>query len=214
MMMKKRNKGKKALTAVGAVVAAGLMPGFIAATPGCLPVQGPNTGITAADAVAIDGQEYSFDELYAKQHPDSADSSDKLHGVADVSRYGTAYPSTTPLQVLARRKVEIAYRHVDQKPTFPGGEAALKEFIETHIQYPPKALKKKVQGCVVVEFIVKATGKIGETKVVQSVDKELDKEAVRLIKTLPFIPARRNGQAVSSWYTLPVVFTLPEESDN
>ena len=70
--MKKRNKGKKALTAVGAVVAAGLTPGIIAATPGCLPGQGSSAGITAADVVAIDGTAYGFDELYAKQHPDSA----------------------------------------------------------------------------------------------------------------------------------------------
>ena len=68
-MMKKKNKynRKKALTAVGAVVAAGLTPGFIAATPGCMPVQGPNVEVTAADAVAIDGQAYNFDELYAMQ---------------------------------------------------------------------------------------------------------------------------------------------------
>ena len=65
--MKKKNKGKKALTAVGAIVAAGLTPGIIAATPGCMPVQSPSVEVTAADAVAIDGQAYSFDELYAMQ---------------------------------------------------------------------------------------------------------------------------------------------------
>ena len=69
-MMKKKNKGKKALTAVGAIVAAGLTPGIIAATPGCMPVQSPSVEVTAADAVAIDGQAYSFDELYAMQQVD------------------------------------------------------------------------------------------------------------------------------------------------
>lgn len=213
MSMKKKNTAKKKLAAVGAVVAAGLTPGVITGAPVCSPQ--PGAGITAAEVVAIDGQEYSFDELYAKQHPDSVDSPVKLLNVADVSRYGASYPSTTPLKVLARRKVEIAYRHVDQMPTFPGGEAALKEYIESHIQYPPKAIKKKVQGCVVVEFIVKATGKIEATKVVQSVDKELDEEAVRVVKSLPnFIPARKDGKAVQAWHTLSVTFTLPEGSDN
>ena len=72
MMKNQKNKGKKALSAVGAVVAAGLTPGIMAATPGCLPGQGSNAEITAADVVAIDGQAYSFDELYAQQHPNSA----------------------------------------------------------------------------------------------------------------------------------------------
>lgn len=64
-MMKKKNKGKKTLAAVGAVVAAGLTPGIIAATPNAMPVQDPNIGLTAAEVVAIAGNTYSFDELYA-----------------------------------------------------------------------------------------------------------------------------------------------------
>ncbi len=60
-MMKDKNKGKKTLAAVGAVVAAGLTPGIIAASP----IQGCNAAVTAADVVAIDGTTYSFDELYS-----------------------------------------------------------------------------------------------------------------------------------------------------
>ena len=56
------------MTAVGAVVVAGLTPGILAASPTGLPFQGPNAGITAADVVAIDGSAFSFDELYAMQH--------------------------------------------------------------------------------------------------------------------------------------------------
>ena len=70
-MMEKKNNMKKALSAVGAVVAAGLTPGIIAATPGCLPARNPNAAVTAADVVTIDGNAYSFDELYAQQQPDS-----------------------------------------------------------------------------------------------------------------------------------------------
>lgn len=67
--MKKGKNRKKALTVVGAVVVAGLTPGIIAATPGCLPVQASNAEITAAQVVAIDGRAYGFDELFAMQHP-------------------------------------------------------------------------------------------------------------------------------------------------
>ena len=68
-MMKNKNIRKKTLTAVGAVVAAGLTPGIIAATPSCLPVQDTYMGITAAEVVVIDGMTYSFDELLAMQRP-------------------------------------------------------------------------------------------------------------------------------------------------
>lgn len=99
------------------------------------------------------------------------------------------------------------FKAVEQMPQFPGGEAALMEYIESHIQWPP--MEGCVQGRVVVQFVVDSLGYVGEVKVVRSVDKELDNEAVRLIKTLPkFIPGRHKGRAVSVWYTLPVTFKL------
>ena len=89
-----KGKGKKALTAVGAVVAAGLTPGIISATP----VQAP-AGASAADAVAIDGMTYGFDELYAMQQPDTAEMNvdrpvTKVE-VRNATKYGVR-PSTMP----------------------------------------------------------------------------------------------------------------------
>ena len=101
------------------------------------------------------------------------------------------------------------FKTVEQTPQFPGGDAALMEHLDSHIQYPPEAAKQGIQGKVIVQFVVEKTGKVGEVKVVRSVDKDLDKEAVRIIKTLPkFIPGRQNGQAVAVWYALPVTFKL------
>ena len=151
--MKKRNKnsGKKALTAV---VAAGLTPGFIAATPGCLPIQGSNAGITEDKEI-------------------------------------------------------IVYSCVEQMPQFPGGEAALMKYFRSHINYPPMAAENEIQGRVVVRFIVSETGKVSDVTVIQSMDRYLDREVVRVCKSLPkFTPGRQNGQAVSVWYTLPVTFKL------
>ena len=104
---------------------------------------------------------------------------------------------------------EEVFRSVEQMPQFPGGEAALMKYLESHSNYPPMAAENNVQGRVVVQFVVDKTGKVGEVKVVRSVDKDLDKEAVRVCKSLPkFTPGRQNGQAVSVWYTLPVTFKL------
>ena len=106
-----------------------------------------------------------------------------------------------------KRKENEIFKSVEQMPQFPGGEAALMEYIESHIQWPPRAAC--AQGRVIVQFVVDKTGEIGEVKVVRSVDKDLDEEAVRIVKTLPkFIPGRQNGRAVSVWYTLPVTFKL------
>ena len=98
---------------------------------------------------------------------------------------------------------------VEQPPTFPGGEAALLKYIADHIRYPAVAQENNVQGRVVVQFVVTKTGKVGEVKVVRSKDPDLDKEAVRVVKSLPnFIPGKMNGNPVNVWYTLPVNFKL------
>ena len=105
------------------------------------------------------------------------------------------------------------FRSVEQMPRYPGGEAALMKYIESHINYPSMAAMNNVQGRVIVQFVVERTGSVGEVKVVRSVDKDLDREAVRLVKTLPeFEPGRQNGKVVRVWYTLPVTFKLPQEN--
>ena len=82
---------------------------------------------------------------------------------------------------------EEVFRSVEQMPQFPGGEAALMKYLQSHINYPPMAAENNVQGRVVVQFVVDKTGKVGEVKVVRSVDKDLDKEAVRVCKSLQLL---------------------------
>ena len=99
----------------------------------------------------------------------------------------------------------------DQLPQFPGGEAALIKFVADNLQYPKAAKAKKIQGFVVVKFVVTKTGEIGEVKIVRSKYPILNKEAVRIVKSLPnFIPAKINGEVVDMWYTLPIKFKLQE----
>ena len=94
-------------------------------------------------------------------------------------------------------------------PQFPGGDAELMKFLSKNIKYPTMAMENNIQGRVVVQFVVTKTGAIGEVKVIRSVDRDLDREAIRVCKSLPnFIPGKMNGQAVNVWYTLPVNFKL------
>lgn len=98
---------------------------------------------------------------------------------------------------------------VEQMPQFPGGEAELMKFIQKNLKYPPVAMENNIQGRVVIQFVVTKTGKIGEVKVARGKDPDLDKEAVRVVKSLPdFIPGKMNGQSVNVWYTLPITFKL------
>ncbi len=106
---------------------------------------------------------------------------------------------------------EEVFTAVEQMPQFPGGEAELLKYVATHIKYPTMAAENNIQGRVVVKFVVKKDGNVGDVVVLRGKDPDLDKEAVRVVKTLPkFIPGKMNGQAVSVWYTLPINFKLQQ----
>lgn len=100
---------------------------------------------------------------------------------------------------------------VEQKPEFPGGEAAMYKWLSDHINYPVAAAEEGVQGRVVVEFVVSKTGTVENVKVLRGRHPALDKEATRLVKSMPkWQPGRNNGQPVKVTYTLPITFRLQE----
>lgn len=104
---------------------------------------------------------------------------------------------------------EKVFETVEQMPVFPGGDTALMEFISNNLRYPKNAQDNGIQGRVTVNFVVKKDGSIGQVKIIRGKDPDLDKEAVRVVKTLPnFIPGTMNGQPVNVWYTLPITFRL------
>lgn len=116
-------------------------------------------------------------------------------------------------QVIAAPKVEdeqpVSIAMVEQKPEFPGGEAAMYKWLSDNIVYPSAASEEGVQGRVVVEFVVGKDGSISNVKVVRPRHPALDKEALRVVKAMPnWLPGRNNGQPVKVTYTLPVTFKL------
>ena len=111
-----------------------------------------------------------------------------------------------PIEKPKEVKEEI-FKSVEQMPQFPGGDAALMKYLSSHINYPPMAAESGIEGRVVVQFVVDKTGKVGEVKVVRSADQYLDRETVRVVKSLPkFTPGQQNGQPVDVWYVLAVNF--------
>jgi protein TonB len=101
------------------------------------------------------------------------------------------------------------YSFVDDMPEFPGGERALSKWIADHLIYPTGAVNKGIQGKVYVQFIVERDGSIHEAKVTQSVEVSLDKEALRVINSLPnWKPGMQRGRPVRVSYTVPISFHL------
>jgi len=101
------------------------------------------------------------------------------------------------------------YDVVEQMPQFPGGADALMKYLTENIHYPIIAFENGVQGRVICHFIVTAKGKIDRVEILRSLDPACDKEAYRVVKSLPkFIPGKQKGVNVSVWYTLPVIFKL------
>ncbi len=98
---------------------------------------------------------------------------------------------------------------VEVMPSFPGGQSALFEYLSKNIKYPVVAEENGVQGRVIVTFVVERNGSITDVQVAKSVDPSLDKEAVRVIKSMPhWIPGKQNGSAVRVKFTVPVTFRL------
>ena len=98
---------------------------------------------------------------------------------------------------------------VEQMPSFPGGMGALMSWLSQNIKYPVIAAENGVQGRVIVQFVVEKDGSITDVKVAKSVDPSLDKEAARVVSSMPkWTPGKQNGSAVRVKYTVPVTFKL------
>lgn len=104
---------------------------------------------------------------------------------------------------------EEVYIIVEQMPGFPGGGEALLKYISDHIEYPTMAVERGIEGRVTVRFVVNKDGYVQDVTVIRGVHELLDKEAVRVIQSLPrWNPGKQNGVAVAVYYNVPVNFTL------
>lgn len=94
----------------------------------------------------------------------------------------------------------------DEMPSFPGN---INQWLDQHVQYPTVAAENGVQGRVLVTFVIHSDGSVGDAKVTHSVDPSLDREALRVVKSMPrWRPGRVGGRAVNTQFTMPVTFRL------
>ncbi len=98
---------------------------------------------------------------------------------------------------------------VTEFPEFPGGTKALKKFIAKNTVYPEEIRKKGIEGQVMVKYMIDTDGNVAKTEIVKSVIPLLDKEAERVVKSLPkYKPAKQHNLPVNIWYQIPITFKL------
>ena len=126
---------------------------------------------------------------------------DELNGkdIADLQEVITQAPE----------EKEEPYTMVEQMPQFPGGPAELLKYIAKNLHYPAIAAENGIQGRVILRFVVSAEGNVENVQVLRSLDPYCDKEAIRVVQSLPkWIPGKQNGRNVPVYYTCPIVFKL------
>ncbi|MDM8251327.1 TonB family protein [Phocaeicola barnesiae] len=111
------------------------------------------------------------------------------------------------------QNTEEVFMVVENMPEFPGGLNACLKFLADHVAYPKEAAEKKIQGRVIVQFVVMKDGSIANARVIRSVDPLLDAEALRVIGLMPkWKPGTQRGQAVNVKFTMPITFRLDKDS--
>ena len=137
-----------------------------------------------------------------------------------------ATPQPTSTQAMTQQKVETPastststsstssadntiHDTAEQMPSYPGGSGGLMSFISSHLKYPLVAEENGIQGRVIVSFVVEKDGSISNVKISKGVDPSLDREAMRVINSMPrWTPGKIKGQPVRVKYTVPVNFRL------
>ena len=104
---------------------------------------------------------------------------------------------------------KVIFQVVEEMPEFPGGMGEAMKFLAKNIKYPVAAQQAKIEGRVIVQFVVERDGSISDIHTVRSVSPELDAEAIRVVSLMPkWKPGKQRGKAVAVKYTMPIMFRL------
>ena len=116
-----------------------------------------------------------------------------------------ATPPPAPKEEVTQKVFDV----VEVMPSFPGGQAALLQYLNSHVKYPVVAQENGIQGRVTISFVVERDGSITDVRVAKSVDPSLDREAARVVSSMPrWTPGKQNGSAVRVKFNVPVQFKL------
>lgn len=130
-------------------------------------------------------------------------------GSDDVDKFKAVQEQVVVKEPEPEPKEEEIFVAVEQPAEFPGGQAALMKWLSSNIRYPEAAAQNDIQGKVVVKFVVEKDGSVAHAEIARGVDRDLDREALRVVNKMPkWQPGKNNGVAVRSYFNLPVTFRL------
>lgn len=129
--------------------------------------------------------------------------------VNDAVKEVVVAPEPPKVEPVKKPEPEKIFEAVEQQAEFKGGRDALSKWLSNNLRYPELAQQNNVEGKVMVKFTVEKDGSISNPTIMKGVDKDLDKEAIRVVSKMPkWNPGKNNGVAVRSYFYLPVVFKL------
>lgn len=164
--------------------------------------------IIKKDSEVKEEDEIKLDEVQKSDKAVGAftvEGNDEVGGDVLKAKENIAAPEP-PKHVVEETKI---FTVVEQMPMYPGGDAALMGYLRDNIHYPTIAAENGVQGRVVVGFVVERDGSITDVNILRGVDPSLDREAMRVVKSMPrWNPGKQNGSAVRVKYQVPVSFRL------
>ena len=164
--------------------------------------------IIKKDSEVKEEDEIKLDEVQKSDKAVGAftvEGNDEVGGAVLKAKEEIAAPEP-PKHVVEETKI---FTVVEQMPMYPGGDAALMGYLRDNIKYPTVAAENGVQGRVVVGFVVERDGSITDVNILRGVDPSLDREAMRVVKSMPrWNPGKQNGSAVRVKYQVPVSFRL------
>lgn len=169
------------------------------------------TAIAIVDKADADKEVKNMDEI---QENEAQVGAVNQEGRVDVGQVNDAVRAVQVVEEVkpepkAAPEPERIFEAVEQQASFPGGTTALMKWLNNNLRYPELAQQNNVQGKVIVKFTVEKDGSISNPTVVRGVDKDLDREAIRVVRKMPkWSPGKNNGVAVRSYFTLPVTFRL------
>lgn len=216
MMYNQNNSASRRLRALALVPALGIavavtnldaVASVLSDTASAVIIESEEEPQTLTDNLAVSDEVIALEEMMVVADKNTQNSSDEQTSEPAQDAESVAEPVKE--EKTAATAANEVYTVVEKKPQFPGGEAAMMKYVGENIRYPENAFKNKVQGRVIVQFVVQKDGKVGEVKILRGTDEELNNEAVRVIKSLPaFTPGEMDGKPVSVWYTFPVMFKI------
>lgn len=164
------------------------------------------TGNTGAPSKAITQKVQEVPKTVATQEISPVTSKLVIGNGEGITRQADV---TEALPQVPITKDSVVLKTVEQLPEFPGGIVQFMKWLTRNLRYPPIAQSQRIQGKVVVSFIINKDGSIASPTIVQSVDPVLDREALRVVKMMPrWKPGLQNGKPCRTMFAIPVNFQL------